>query len=33
MTVSIQHEVSVEQLHQLLAHPGVQYVREDVVEG
>jgi hypothetical protein len=32
MTVSILHEVSREQFHQMLASPGVQFVRAEVVE-
>jgi hypothetical protein len=31
MTVSILHDVSAEQIHNLLAGPGVQYVREDAI--
>jgi hypothetical protein len=32
MTLTILHELSPEQTHKMLASPGVQYVRDDVVE-
>jgi hypothetical protein len=32
MSLSILHELSTEQTHSMLAGPGIQFVREDVIQ-